>query len=345
VKALGIRSHGGPDRVVLLDLPEPAAGPGEVRVRVKAAGFNHLDRFVVEGIPGVPIALPHALGSDGAGVVDAVGPDVTDLSTGARVLLNPAMWDGTCPACLAEQESLCRNFRILGEHTQGTAAEWVVVPRRSVYPIPERMSFAQAAAAPLVFQTAWRALLTTGALKAGETVAILGAGGGVATAAIQIAKVVGARVVVVSRSAAKAERARQIGADDVLQLSESVPLDRQLWEWSGKRGIDLVFDSVGAPTIAHSVRALARGGRVVVIGATAGPKVEVDLRVLFWRQGSIRGSTMANRSEFEAVLAHLREGRLQPILDREYPWSEATAAYRRLLEPDLFGKVVVHVGE
>jgi NADPH:quinone reductase-like Zn-dependent oxidoreductase len=343
VRGLGFAEHGGLERVGLIDVPEPVPGPSEVRVRVRAAGFNHLDLFVLAGIPGVPVERPHLLGSDAAGVVDAVGSDAGGPPVGARVLVNPGMWDGSCPACVSGDEALCREYRILGEHTQGSAAPYLVVPGRNVYPMPERLSFEEGAAAPLVFLTAWRALSTVGALRPGESCAIIGAGGGVATAAIQVAKRLGARVVAVTRSAPKAARAMEIGADDALLVSEERPLDRALWEWSGKRGVDVVLDSVGRPTVGRSARSLARGGRLVVIGATAGPLVEVDLRTIFWRQASIRGSSMSGRREFEAMLSGLSDGSLTPVVDSAFPLSEGPAALRRLEDPARFGKVVVRI--
>ena len=341
MRGFGFDQHGGPDRLRYVEVAEPRPGPSEVRVSVRAASFNRLDRFTLAGIPGVTVELPHVLGSDGAGTVDQVGDGVDDLRPGTSVLLNPGLWDGTCDACRAGNEALCREYRILGEHTQGSAASSVVVPRRNVHPLPGGWSFAQGAAAPLVFLTSWRALVTVGGVRPGERVAVIGAGGGVATAAVQVAKLSGAEVVVVSRSRSKEERARKLGADGFLVTDATHPLDRLLWEWSGKRGIDLVFDSVGGPTLAHSLRSVARGGRVVVIGATAGPKVELDVRTLFWRQASIRGSTMAGRQEFEAVLGHLARGELHPVVDSTYRFEEAPAAFARLDAPELFGKVVL----
>jgi NADPH:quinone reductase-like Zn-dependent oxidoreductase len=338
---LGFREHGGLDRVELVEVPDNEPAAGEVRIRLRAAAFNRLDRFVLAGIPGVPIERPHVLGSDGAGVVDAIGPGVNDLAVGDRVLLNPGLWDATCPACVAGLECLCRDYRIVGEHTQGTATESIVLPRRNVHRIPSSLTWEQAAAAPLVFQTAWRAIRTVGAVAPGETVAIIGAGGGVSTAAIQVARQAGARVVVVGRSLDKADACRRLGAEEVLLLTEATPLDRTLWEWSGKRGIDLIFDSVGSPTVPRSVRSVARGGRLVVIGATAGPLVQIDLRTLFWRQASIRGSTMATSHEFDAVLAELVAGRLAAVVDRVFDWSDGRAALARMDAPDLFGKVVL----
>ncbi|MCI4373704.1 MAG: zinc-binding dehydrogenase [Thermoplasmata archaeon] len=345
MRGFGFLEHGDLDRLTFVDIPEPAAGPGEVRIRLRAAAFNRLDRFTLTGIPGVPIERPHVLGSDGAGEVDSFGPDVSDLHRGERVLLNPGLWDGSCEACLRGEESLCRNYRIVGEHTQGTATSFVVVPRRNVHPIPDTLSFEAAAAVPLVFQTAWRALSTVGATRAGDQLAIVGAGGGVPTAAIQVAKLLGARVVVAARTRAKEARVRALGADDFLTFDEANPLDAVLWKASGKKGFDVIFDSVGAPTVPRSVRALARGGRVVVIGATAGPVAEIDLRTLFWRQASLRGSTMANANEFDTVLAHLVAGRLRAVIDSVRPWEEGAAAFARFDAPDLFGKIVLTVRE
>ncbi len=341
MRGFGFAEHGGEERLQFVDVPEPVPGPGEVRVRVEAAAFNRLDRFTLAGIPGVPIERPHVLGSDGAGTVESVGTGVDDLPTGRKVLLNPGMWDGTCEACRAGAESLCRAYRIVGEHMQGTAARFVVVPRRNVHPLPDGWNFAQGAAAPLVFQTAWRALATVGEVRRGDRVAVIGAGGGVATAAVQVAKLLGAEVAVTSRTAAKEEAVRQLGADAYLVTDEGHPLDRLLWEWSGKKGVDVIFDSVGAPTLPLSLRSVARGGRLVVIGATAGPKAELDLRTLFWRQASVRGSTMAGRAEFDTVLGHLASGALHPVLDSTWPFSQAREAFERLDAPGLFGKVVL----
>lgn len=342
MKGFGFAQHGGLDRLTFVDVPEPVPGPNEVRVRIRAAAFNHLDRFTLEGIPGVPITLPHVLGSDGAGTVDQLGANVDDLAGGAKVLLNPGMWDGTCPACRAGQEALCRNYRILGEHTQGTAARFAVVPRRNVHPLPERMSFIEGAAAPLVFLTSWRALTTVGNVRSGDRVAVVGAGGGVPTAAVQVAKLLGATVAVVSHSPGKESRVRALGADAFLPFSENRPLDRVLWEWSEKNGVDVILDSVGAATLPRSVRALARGGRVVVIGASAGPTVELDVRTLFWRQASVRGSTMSSAREFEEVYQHLAAGRLRAVVDTAAPFEQAVAAFHRFEAPDLFGKIVLH---
>lgn len=345
MRGLGFSAHGGTDQVGWVDRPVPEPGPGEVRVRVRAAAFNRLDRFVVEGIPGVPIELPHILGSDASGVVDRVGEGVTGVVPGAEVLVNPGLWDGTCEYCRVGQESLCRNYRILGEHTQGSATDFIVVPERNLHAKPPVWTWAQAAAAPLVFETAWRALRTVGQLQPGETVAVIGAGGAVAPAAVQVAHLLGGRVVVVGRIPEKVDRAVALGAEAGLVITAEKSHDRLLWEWSNKRGIDLIFDSVGTATVSRSIRALARGGRLVVIGASQGPQVELDLRTLFWRQASIRGSTMASRAEFDAVYRELVRGHLVPIVDSEWAWDQGVDAFRRLGAPDVFGKVVLHTAD
>ncbi len=343
MRGFGFAEHGGLDRLAYVEIPEPVPGPGEIRVRIRAAAFNHLDRFTLAGIPGVPIERPHVLGSDGSGVVERLGPGVAGVSVGQRVLLNPGLWDGVCDACRRGEEALCRDYRIVGEHTQGTATEFVVVPARNVHPIPETLSFAEAAAVALVFQTAWRALTTIGGVVTGQRVAIVGAGGGVPTAAVQVAKLLGAQVAVVARSDAKAPATRALGADAFLTIDAEHPLDRVLWQWSEKQGVDVIFDSVGAPTIGRSLRATARAGRVVVIGATAGPTAEIDLRTLFWRQASIRGSTMAGAAEFREVLARILDGRLHAVIDRVFSWEHAADALARFDAPDLFGKIVLTV--
>lgn len=344
MRGFGFSEHGGLERLAFVEIPEPIPGPDEVRVELRAAAFNRLDRFTLTGIPGVAIARPHVLGSDGAGVVDRLGDGVEDLSPGSSVLINPGLWDATCDACRRGDEQLCRDYRIVGEHTQGTATRWVVVPRRNVHPLPPRLSFEEGAAAPLVFQTAWRALSTVGEVRSGDRVAIVGSGGGVATAAVQVAKLLGAKVAVAARQRTHEGAARALGADAFLTFDATQPLDRVLWQWSEKQGVDVVFDSVGAPTVPRSLRAVARGGRVVVIGATAGPVVELDVRTLFWRQASIRGSTMASAREFTSVLEHLASGRLKPVVGAVHPFEEAEEAFRKFDSGAVFGKVVVRTG-
>lgn len=344
MKAFGFRAHGGLEAATLLDLPEPFPGPGEVKIAVRAAGLNHLDLFTLNGLPGVEVPLPHVLAGDGSGVVVEAGDGVDPWRKGDRVLVDPSLPDGTCEYCLRGLECFCRNYRILGEHTQGVASELAVLPAANLRPLPPALDFDSGGCAALVFMTAYRALYTVGELRGGEQVAIIGAGGGLATAAIQLARLRGARVVVVTGSAEKGERARALGANEVIFRSRGSEADRELWKASGKRGFDVVFDSAGEATFAGSARALARGGRLVFCGATSGPSVTVDLRPLFWRGASLRGSTMATRREFTEVLSLLQAGAVRPVVDRVFPLNEGPEALRRLASGEVFGKIVLRPG-
>lgn len=343
MKAFGFEAHGGLEQLKLLELPEPTAGPGEVRVRVKASSLNHLDLFTLAGIEGVKVPLPHALAGDGSGVIDQIGDGVERVRVGDRVLIDPGLSCGNCEACRAGQEPLCRTYRIVGEHTQGTAAEAVVVPAQNVVSLPDRLDFVQGAAPALVFMTAYRALMTVGELQPGETCAIIGAGGGLSTAAVQLAHWRGARVIVTSRTQTRAERVRALGADEVLVPTPERSLGKGLWELSGKKGLDVILDCTGRATFSDSVKALARGGRVVFCGATTGPLVEIDLRTLFWRNASIRGSTMATRAEFARVVDLLAQGAVKPVVDQVFPLAEGAAAVARLAQGAMFGKIVIAV--
>lgn len=343
MRGFGFKAHGELSNLTMLDLPEPHAGPGQVRVAVKAAGLNHLDLFTLHGIEGIPIPLPHVMASDGSGVVDEVGTGVSRVKKGEKVLIDPNLSDGTCEYCKRGQEVLCRNYGIVGEHTNGMASDYAVLPAINVLKLPERLDFIQGAAAPLVFLTAWRALMVVGELKEGESVAIIGAGGGLVTAAIQVAHWRGARVVVVTRSSAKGEKARKLGADDIVVPTAERPMGKALWEASQKKGFDLIFDSTGSATFSSSLKAVGRGGRLVFCGATTGPNVEVDLRSVFWRNMSIRGSTMSNHSEFYAVLKLLDEGKLNPVVDTAFPLEKGSEAMAKLSSGEFFGKIVLKV--
>jgi NADPH:quinone reductase-like Zn-dependent oxidoreductase len=311
-------------------------------VRLHAAGLNRLDVFVREGIPTLKLALPHVLGADGAGHIAAVGSDVTDLEVGDRVVLNPGISCGRCEYCLRGEDSLCIEFKILGEHLPGTYAEQVAVPARNALKIPTDLGFEAAAAAPLVFGTAWRMLVSRAEVRPGEDVLILGAGSGLSTAAIQIAKLAGCTVFVTSSSDEKLQKAKALGAD-VLVNYKSTPWSKAVWELTGRRGVDVIVDHVGEATFKDSVRSLRRGGRVVVPGATTGPMLELDARYLFWRQLSILGSTMASRREFEEVMKLVFMGRLKPVVDRVFPLEQARMAHEYLVRGEQFGKVVLAI--
>lgn len=338
-----MRSYGDPEVLeVARDHPDPVPGPDQVVVRVHAAALNHLDLFVREGMPALKLALPHVLGADGAGHVAEVGSDVTDLEVGDRVVLNPGLSCGRCEFCVRGDDAQCADYRILGEHLPGTYAEKVAVPARNVLRIPTDMGFEAAAAAPLVFMTAWRMLITRAILRPGEDVLILGAGSGLSTAAVQIAKLAGATVLVTSSSDEKLQKAKGLGAD-VLVNYKAVPWSKAVWELTGHRGVDVVVDHVGAATFKDSIRSLRKGGRLVVPGATSGPLLEIDARYVFWRQLSILGSTMASRREFEEVMKLVFMGRLKPVVDRVFPVEDARAAHEYLARGDQFGKVVLAI--
>jgi NADPH:quinone reductase-like Zn-dependent oxidoreductase len=331
--------HGGPEVVrVRDDIPIPEPGPGEVRLRVGASGMNHLDLWVRRGLP-IETTMPHIGGSDIAGTVEALGRGVDGWSVGQRVVVNPSLWCGECEWCQGGEEPLCVEYRILGEHTQGGFAEFAVVPARNLYGIPDHFDFERAAAAPLVFLTAWRGLVTRAGLRAGESVLITGASGGVATAAIQIAKRLGATVHAVT-STPWVERVYGLGADVVYDRTES-DYGRELWHATGKRGVDVVFDSVGEATFRQNLRSLARLGRLVVYGATTGPKGELDLRLMFWKQLQILGTTMSNQAEFRRVMDRVCRGELEPLVDVAWPLERAREAHERLERGEAFGNIVL----
>jgi NADPH:quinone reductase-like Zn-dependent oxidoreductase len=327
---------------VAADYPDPVPGPDQVVVRLHAAGLNRLDVFVREGIPTLKLALPHVLGADGAGHIAAVGSDVTDLEAGDRVVLNPGISCGRCEYCLRGEDSLCIEFKILGEHLPGTYAEQVAVPARNALKIPTDLGFEAAAAAPLVFGTAWRMLVSRAEVRPGEDVLILGAGSGLSTAALQIAKLAGCTVFVTSSSDEKLQKAKALGAD-VLVNYKSTPWSKAVWELTGRRGVDVIVDHVGEATFKDSVRSLRKGGRMVVPGATTGPMIELDARYLFWRQLSILGSTMASRREFDEVMKLVFMGRLKPVVDRVFPLEQARMAHEYLDRGEQFGKVVLAI--
>jgi len=344
VQALTISGHGGLDRVECRDdLPIPdLVRAGDVRIHVRAAALNHLDLFVVGGLPGVTIVPPWILGADACGVIDAIASDVTGLSVGDLAIVNPGLSDRTCEYCLAGEQPLCPRFRILGEHAPGTMAEYIVVPALNVRTIPSATSVEDAAAFTLTTLTAWRMVVSRARVQANDNVLIWGIGGGVALAALQICKQIGARVWAISSSDDKLQRAGQLGADELLNRNE-VDVAALIRDRTSKRGVDVVIDNVGASTWNQSLRALGRRGRLVTCGATSGPIVETDVRRLFWNQWTISGSTMGNDSEFDAVTNELRAGRLLPVVDSVYPLVEGRAAFERLQSARQFGKVVVRV--
>jgi len=344
VRALAISAHGGLEQLEARDdLPIPdLRASTDVRIRVRAAALNHLDLFVLRGLPGVTLVVPWIVGSDACGVVDAIGTEVTNVSAGDLVVINPGVSDRTCAYCQSGEQSLCLRFQILGEGRPGTAAEYIIVPAANVRSIPTGTDAPVAAAFTLATLTAWRMVHTKARVQAGERVLIWGIGGGVAIQALQICKAIGAEVWVTSRSNQKLERARELGADHTLK-SSSHDVAAIIREATAKVGVDVVIDDVGHATWPASLKSLGKRGRLVTCGATSGPMVETDVRRLFWNQWTILGSTMGNDAEFEAVVAELRAGRLHPPVDSVWPLEQGKAAYERLETGEQFGKVVISI--
>jgi NADPH:quinone reductase-like Zn-dependent oxidoreductase len=342
VRALVIREHGGPEVLRFEDRPVPEPGPGDVRVRVRAVGLNHLDVWVRRGVPGHTFPLPIVPGCDVAGTIDAVGPDVEGAAPGTDVVVAPGFSCGTCPHCRAGDDPLCRHYGILGETRDGGCQEFLVVPGGSVLAKPQRLDFVHAASAPLTFLTAWHMLAGRARVVEGESVLVHAAGSGVSTAAIQIAKLLGARVMATAGTEAKRAKALALGAEEAVDHRDGSFVDAAR-RWTGRRGVDVVVDHVGASTFDRSIRSLAKGGRYVTCGATSGYEMKTDFRLVYFKSLSILGSTMGSRRELAAVLDHLGAGRLEPIVDAVLPLDSAAEAHRRIEAREVFGKVVLEV--
>ncbi|HEY8425195.1 MAG TPA: zinc-binding dehydrogenase [Limnochordales bacterium] len=342
MQAVRFHRHGGPEVLQLETVPVPEPGPGQVRIRVRAVALNHLDLWNRRGLPGRKVPLPRIPGADVAGEIDATGPGVSDLQPGARVIVNPGISCGRCQACLEGRDNLCPHYEVLGNRTDGGYAQYVVVPAANVIAMPGRLDFVEAAAVPLVFLTAWHMLVTLARLQPGETVLIWGAGSGVGSAAIQIAKLLGAHVIATVGSADKVAKAQRLGADVVLDHSRQA-VDEEVRALTGRRGVDVVFEHVGQATWEKSLKSLAHGGRLVTCGATTGHEALTDIRYVFARQLQILGSYMGSKGELLRLLPFVEQGRLQPVVDRVLPLAEAAEAHRIVEERRHFGKVVLQV--
>ena len=343
MQAIVLREHGGPEVLRAEALPIPEPGPGEVRVRVRAVALNHLDIWVRRGGPAFHLEYPHRLGADIAGTIDAVGPGVDAKAAGAvgaKTVVQPGLSCGRCAACLGGQDNLCRHYRILGENTQGGYAEYLVVPAVNLAPYPERLDFAHAAASLLPFLTAWQMVVRKARVAPGDTVLVHGAGSGIGVAAIQIAKLHGARVIATAGSAAKLERAKALGADVTVDYTTQ-DFAAACRADTGKRGVDAVIEHVGGDVFAASIKAVRAGGRIVTCGATAGFHPAIDLRHIFFRQIEVLGSTMGSKADLLAVLRHVAAGRLQPVVHQVLPLDRAAEAHRALEAREAFGRIVL----
>ena len=326
------------------DMPLPEIGPDDVLVQVAYSALNRLDDWVRKGWKGLDLEWPHIPGSDFSGVIVAVGENVTDWRVGQTVVANPLMWCGKCRECIRGRHNRCRTWHILGEHIRGAAAEYVKVPARNLVAVPEGYDLVKAAAAPLVYVTAWYNLITAGQLRFGERVLVVGAGGGVNSVAIQIAKLVGAEVYVIAGSEEKAQRARALGADWVHDRSQEPNWGKAVYLATGKQGVDMVVDNVGEATWPISLRSLATGGRLVTVGGTTGYNASVPVNLVFGRHLRIIGSTMGAQDDFLTVMDLVFQGKLEPPVDSVFPLEKYRDAMARMLAGEHFGKIVIRVG-
>jgi len=340
MKAVFFERHGELDVLRHGEVPDPSVTPGRVVVRVKACALNYLDIWVRRGWPGLKLEMPHWCGADVAGEIAAVGDGVSGWAAGQRVVVDPGINRVQDEYTRRGEASVSPGYHILGEHVRGGAAEYVAVPAENLAPMPDGLDFPQAAAPLLAGLTAWRMLIHRAGLQAGESVLVVGAGGGVNTLSIQIAKLAGAVVFAVASSEEKAARARSLGADVVIDRSR-VDWVREVFKLTGKRGVDVVVDNVGRATLAGSMQAVARGGRIVIVGNTSGPQAEIDIRFIFGKQISLIGSTMGNHQDFLAVIELLRQGKLKPVIGRVVPLRDGIEAYRLMEEGRQFGKILL----
>ena len=344
MQAMVLREHGGPEVLRMEALPVPEPGPGEVRVRVRAVALNHMDLWVRRGGPAFHVEYPHRLGCDIAGTVDQLGAGVLSIpgaAVGDKVVLQPGVSCGRCAACLSGHDNLCRQYKILGENTQGGYAEYIVVPAVNLAPYPHPdLSYPEAASVLLPFITAWQMVVHKARVQPGDTVLVQGAGSGIGVAAIQIAKLFGARVIATASSAAKLERAISLGADHVIDYTQQ-DFAAECRALTGKRGVDAVIEHVGGDVFAASIKAVRAGGRIVTCGATAGFEPSIDLRHIFFRQIEVLGSTMGSKADLLAVLGHVAARRLVPVVHSVLPLALAADAHRVLEDRAAFGKVVL----
>lgn len=344
MKAAVFNEIGGPERIQIADVPKPAVGPGQLLIQVKACALNHFDLLVLRESDPDNFTFPFWGGADIAGIVAEVGVSVSGFAQGDRVVVNPSLYCGGCEHCLAGEESQCFDYGIIGDSIPGGLAEYIAVDAQNLLKLPEKISFEEAAATPLVYQTAWRALITKADIRPGDDVLILGASGGVGSASIQIAKLAGANVIAVTSSAQKISQAKKMGADIVLNRKIG-DYWKELATLTNGRGVDVVIENVGKATWGQSLNALTKGGRLVSYGRTTGHLVETDLKTVFWNQLSIIGTTMANRSEFRKVMHLVFQGNLKPVIDSIFPLEKTAEAYQRLQDGEHFGKVIVKIGE
>ena len=347
MKTVLFRQHGGPEVLEYTDFPAPDPKPGEALVRLRAAALNRVDVFVRIGWSGLKLDLPHIPGADGAGEVVAINSPLPvgegmGVRDGDRVVINANLGCGQCEYCLAGKDNMCVDWHLLGETIRGTYAEYIALPMRQLYKLPDDFDFHQAAASALVYQTAWHSLVKRGGLQRGETVLVVGAGGGVNTASVQIGKLMGAQVIVVGSDAGKLAKAESLGADILIDRSKEENWSKSVFLATNKRGVDVVVDNVGT-TFMHSLRTLRKGGRLLTVGNSGGPKFEIDNRYMFAKHLSIIGSTMSTLDDFHEIMDLIVSGQLQPVMDKTFPLKDAAAAQERLEKNENFGKITLDI--
>jgi len=342
VKAAVFYEPGGPEKIQLGEVPNPQIDHHQVLIQVKACSLNHFDLLVLRESDPENFSFPFWGGAEITGVVAEAGESVHQFKLGDRVVVNPSLYCGQCEHCLAGEESQCNSYGIIGDTVPGGFAEYIGVDVKNLLKLPEHMTFEDAAATPLVYQTAWRALITQANIRPNDDVLILGASGGVGSASIQIAKLVGANVIAVTSSKEKISYAKQLGADIVLNR-KSGDYWGEIAALTNNRGVDVVVENVGAATWAKSLGSLVKGGRLVTYGRTTGHLAETDIRLIFWNQLRIIGSTMANQKEFSEVMQLIFQGKLRPVIDTVFPLEQARNAYQRLQDGEQFGKIVIKI--
>ena len=345
MKAAIIRSHGELECLGIADIDEPTAGDGEVVIEVKSAALNHLDIWVRKGRPGSELEMPHVLGSDAAGIIVEKGPNVHGMEIGDEVIINPGLHCGCCEHCFRGDHSVCARFGIVGLSRQGTFAEKVAVPFYCVRPKPAHLNFDQAAALPLAYVTAWRMLMTRCQMQTGDTVLIHGIGGGVALAALQLAKLAAAEVIVTSSSDDKLSKAKELGADHTINYKTVTDVAECVKDITAARGVDIAFDTVGAAAWPIDFAAVRRGGKIVICGVTTGAAVETNLQALYWNQLTIMGSTMGSNEDFRRMVKAVSNAKLEPVIDSVMPLDKAVEATARMEAGDQFGKIVLKVND
>jgi NADPH:quinone reductase-like Zn-dependent oxidoreductase len=342
MKAVIFRQHGGPEVLNYTDFPAPQPKAGEVLIRLRSAALNRMDVMVRNGWPGLKLELPHINGADGSGEIVELGENVSQFKIGDRVVINANLGCGQCEFCENQQDNLCRNWHLLGETVRGTYAEFICLPISQLYKLPDNFNFHASAAAALVYQTAWHSMVKRGGVKAGETVAIVGAGGGVNSASIQVGKYLGAKVIVIGSNADKLKSAESLGADILIDRSKEEDWSKAVFLATGKRGVDVIVDNVGT-TFPLSLRALRKGGRLLTVGNSGSPRFEIDNRFIFAKHLSIIGSTMSTLADFTEVMDLVVAGKLKPVIDKIFDLKDAALAQERLWRNENFGKIILDI--